>query len=182
MPLEIHIRGDELWDEESEQFIQVRERTVHFEYSLAAIAKWEAHWKKPFLINEDLTGPQLLSCVRYMALEQDVTEDDIRSLSHEQVEKIKAYMKDSMTATWFKKDPGKSRRPTKVVTAEIIYYQMVELGIPFECENWHLNRLLTLIAVCAEKQAVPKKMAKKDILSQYANLNAARRAKLGSKG
>lgn len=182
MPLEIKIKENELWDENREEFVQVRGQTIHIEHSLYAIAKWESQTKKPFLSEENLHGELLLEYIRCMTLEEGVDRDSYKGISRYDIERVRQYMNDSMTATWFKQDPAKSKRPGKVITAEIIYYYMVELGIPFECEHWHFNRLMTLITVCIEKQQPPKKMAKKDVLSQYANLNAARRARLKSKG
>ena len=59
---------------------------------------------------------------------------------------------------------------------------MTALNIPFECEKWHFNRLLTLINVCSQKNAPPKKMSKDDVRRRYAELNAKRRAAMNSKG
>jgi hypothetical protein len=59
---------------------------------------------------------------------------------------------------------------------------MIAEGIPFECQKWHINRLLTLIKVCSLKNTPPKKMSKNSIMSQYKALNASRRAALGTKG
>lgn len=186
MPLEIRIPDREIWDEKNEIFIQIQGRVIHLEHSLKAIAKWEGKWKKPFLTDQGLKDEMFLDYVRCMTLEDDVDPSCYLGILQKDVSRIRSYMDDSMTATWFKEDKepkkGKSKMPSKVITAEIIYYYMVDLGIPFECENWHINRLMTLVRVCAEKNQPPKKMAKNDVLSQYAALNKARRAKLGTKG
>ena len=103
-----------------------------------------------------------------------------RSIPQKELDKISAYLEDPMTATWFKKDNKPGTR--QVITSEIIYYWMVALQIPFECQKWHINRLLTLVRVCNEKNAPAKQMSRNDIYRQNAKLNAARRAALRSKG
>ena len=70
----------------------------------------------------------------------------------------------------------------QIITSELIYYWMTALNIPFECQRWHLNRLMTLIEVAGIKNQPAKKMSKKDIAAQNRSLNAARRAKMNSRG
>ena len=88
-----------------------------------------------------------------------------------------------MTATTFsKRESDKSKIDGEQVTAELIYYWMFTLGIPYECRKWHLNQLITLIKVCSIKNQPPKKMGRNEIMSRNRSLNAARRARLNSKG
>jgi hypothetical protein len=106
-------------------------------------------------------------------------------LTHDDVNKIIDYIKDPMTATWFKEEKNKPKSKD-IITSELIYYWMVALQIPFECQKWHINRLLTLVRVCnaknEESTSKNNKMSKRDLMSRNAALNAQRRAKLNSKG
>lgn len=182
MALTIHVAPHEIWNDVTEEFEQIPEATFHIEHSLASIAKYESNYRKPFLVEQNMSGKDLINYIRCMTLEENIPYLVYKGISRDDYIRIRNYLEAPMTATWFKEDQNGKKRPGQVITAEIIYYYMVELGIPFECEHWHFNRLMTLIRVCSEKQATPKKMSKKDILSQYASVNAARRAKLGSKG
>ena len=86
-----------------------------------------------------------------------------------------------MTATTFKKIEKRGGKK-EIITAELIYYWMITFNIPVEFQKWHLNRLLTLIEVCARKNEPPKKMSRKEISAQHKAINAANRARFHTKG
>lgn len=98
------------------------------------------------------------------------------------INKISEYMNNEMTATWFSNTAQARSSSRAAVTAEIVYYWMIAMGIPMECQYWHFNRLLTLIRVCELKNAQPKKMTKKEILRQNRALNEARKKQYHTKG
>lgn len=178
--LKITIPGIEYYDEEKEEFRMSKKTTLQLEHSLVSVAKWEAKWKKPYLSKHDKTVEEIVDYIRCMTITQNVDPTLYPLIPSEQLERIRAYIDDPMTATTISnRNPRKSR---EVMTAEIIYYQMVSLNIPFECQKWHLNRLLTLINVCNIKNGPNKKMSKREIMRQNAALNAARRSRLGSRG
>jgi hypothetical protein len=118
--------------------------------------------------------------IKAMCLDSKVPDDIFRKLTNENLETINAYIGAKMTATWFAEAPKKPHRET--ITAEVIYYWMIALNIPFECQEWHLNRLLTLIQVCNQKNSPPKKMSQQEILARNRALNEQRRAQFGTKG
>lgn len=102
-------------------------------------------------------------------------------LTRQNMADIKTYMDDPMSATWFN-DKKKSHGRGRVQTAELFYCAMASYGIPFSCEKWHLNRLLTLLRVCGEENSPKQKMTKREEMMQRDALNNARRAKYHTKG
>jgi hypothetical protein len=159
-----------------------KEQKLQLEHSLISLSKWESKWHKPFLSKkEKKTDEQIRDYVRCMSLTQNVDPNIFNNLSSENITEITDYINDPMTATWFRKD--KTEAPSReTVTSELIYYWMISLNIPFECQKWHLNRLLTLIQVCNIKNAPSKKVNKSEILARNHALNAERRAKMHSHG
>ncbi len=176
--LPLVIPETELYDEVRNEFIFVKQQKLVLEHSLLSLSKWESKWHKPFLSKKEKTEDEIFDYIRCMTV-NSVDENVYLCLSQEMVHQINKYIEDSMTATTINDKRSPSR---EIVTAEIIYYWMVALQIPFECQKWHLNRLLTLIDVCSIKNQPPKKMSQKAILSRNASLNAARRRALHSKG
>lgn len=178
--LEITIPSTELWNEEKQEFMSVKGMTLKLEHSLVSLSKWESKWCKPFLSKEDKTREETLDYIRCMTLTQNVDSDIYNYITDNNINEIIEYINAPMTATTFREEnKGGSR---EITTAELIYYWMIALDIPFECQKWHLNRLLTLIRVCNIKNQPPKKMSKREIMSRNASLNAARRKQLNSKG
>lgn len=171
----------ESWDEEKQEFIPPKESSLVLEHSLVSLSKWESKWCKVFLSKNEKTEEEVLDYIKCMTITQNVDPDIYNHLSQDNVDKIKEYIDSPQTATVFSQERGGSGN-REVVTSELIYYWMIALNIPFECQKWHLNRLLTLVRVCNIKNSPPKKRSKKEIMSRNAALNAARRKQLNSKG
>ena len=182
--LTITIPPYEIYNSELEEFISNdKETVICLEHSLVSISKWESKWHKPFLGKDKKTKEELIDYIKCMTITQNVKNEVYYSLSNENFSQINAYIEDTMTATTFsnyKKEASSSRSET--LTSELIYYWMVSYEIPFECQKWHLNRLLTLIRICGVKNNSNNKMSKKDLLSNNRSLNAARRNQLKTKG
>ena len=179
--LQIVIPAIELWDEETQEFVQVKEQTLQLEHSLVSLSKWESKWNKAFLGKQSKSVEETLDYIKCMTLTKNVDPNIYKWISNENIQKINKYIDAPMTATTFMEDPS-NKRNNEIVTSELIYYWMVTLNIPFECQKWHLNRLLTLIRVCNVKNTPPKKRSRREIMSRNAALNAARKKKLNTKG
>lgn len=179
--LRITIPAVEQWDEAKQEFIYTKEQTLSLEHSLVSLSKWESKWCKAFLTKQEKTFEETLDYIKCMTLTQNVDPEVYNYLTNENIKEINEYIGAPMTATYFS-DEKTSKTSREQVTAELIYYWMIALNIPFECQKWHLNRLLTLIKVCNIKNQPPKKRSKKDIMSRNAALNAARRKQLNTKG
>ena len=180
--LRLKIPKNEFWDPKSKQFIYTPETELILEHSLVSLTKWEQKHHKPFLSSEK-TIDETIDYIRCMMIDENENFDQnvLKSLSPEDIEKIREYMNDPMTATTIK-ERKKGRIDRTVVTSEIIYYWMTALQIPLEFENRHLNTLLTLIRVCSIKNSPPEKMSKKEIYERNRAINEARKAKLHTKG
>lgn len=179
--LQITIPASEQWDESKQEFVNTKEQTLQLEHSLVSLSKWESKWCKSFFSKREKTYEETLNYIQCMTLTQNVKPEVYNCLTQENIDQINEYIEAPMTATYFNKDE-KSKGSNETITSELIYYWMIALNIPFECQKWHLNRLLTLIRVCEIKNQPPKKMSKSSIMSRNAALNAARRKKLNSKG
>jgi hypothetical protein len=116
-----------------------------------------------------------------MTITQNVDPEVYLHLSAENIAQVNEYIDAPMTATVFHEEKtGKASR--EKTTAELIYYWMIAQNIPFECQKWHLNRLLTLIRVCNVKNTPPEKKSKGEIMRRNAALNAARKKQLNTRG
>ena len=178
--LTIILPAGEWYDQERNLFIPYKECSLTLEHSLVSISKWESKWHKPFYGNKEKTQEETIDYIRCMVIGQIPDINFYKRFSEKNISEISEYITDPMTATTFSNNNKKASK--EILTSEIIYYLMVAYGIPFECQKWHINKLLTLIKVCEIKNEPPKKMSKADIYSRNRALNAARRAKYNTKG
>lgn len=178
---EIVIPDKEFYDETNERFVVFKSEKLQIEHSLFAISKWESKHKKPFLSKESMTAEETFDYIKCMSLNELSNPIGYYCLSNDNMKEINAYMTDPMTATTITRRDNKP--PSReILTAEVIYYYMTALNIPFECQYWHLNKLFTLIEVASIKSQPPKKMGKNQTMKSNAALNAARRRATHSKG
>lgn len=178
------VEESEVWDEKEEQFISVppcKEQVLQLEHSLISLSKWESKWCIPFNSDKEKTIEQTIDYIKCMTLNKNVDQKAYDHLTKENLKEVTDYIYAPMTATTIREDKRKGRN-REIITSEVIYYWMIANNIPFECEKWHLNRLITLIKVCASHNEKPKKMSQKELVSQYARINAANRKKFNSKG
>lgn len=183
--LNLKIPSIEYFDEETSEFIVTKDTVLHLEHSLVSISKWESRWKKPFLSSDKKTREEQIDYVKCMTITQNVDPFVYLGIPEKEINIINEYVNDAMTATTFNDKMDKSPSSKKlIITSELIYYWMIALNIPFECQKWHINRLLTLIKVCNIKNDTSsnKKLSKSEILARNRRLNAERRQKYQTKG
>lgn len=172
--------GDEFYDEEKEEFVLQNCVTLQLEHSLVSLSKWESKYEKPFLSSSEKTDEEMLWYIEAMSLNGKIPPGVFPRLASKHVDAIDAYINAKMTATWFPEE--KPSRAAEIITAELVYYWMIALQIPVECQNWHFNRLLTLIRVCNIKNSPEKKLSPAEVAARNRTLNAERKAKLGTTG
>jgi len=182
--LTITIPDKKYFNENTNEFFVLKGRTITMQHSLYSIRKWESKWHTYYLDNKNLTTEQIIDYFRMMTITRDVDPRIYMNLSAENIQEISKYIHDPMTATTFKdlKSRQRSRGRREITTSEIVYYWMIINDIPFECEKWHLNQLMTLIRVCSDAKVPEQKMTEKEIFEYNKSLNERNRAKFHSKG
>lgn len=155
---------------------------LNLEHSLVSLSKWESLHEKPFFGREGMDYDETLSYIDQMVLTEFPPEGWVYRLEIEDLNNVTAYINSKQTATWFRED-SKSRQSREIITNELIYYWMIDFGIPFDpCETWHVNRLMTLIKICGIKRTKPRRMSRQAQAEEMRQLNAQRRAQLGTSG
>lgn len=179
--LKITVPATELWDEARQEFVSTKKQDLQLEHSLVSISKWEAKWRKPFFSRTGRAREEFLDYVRCMTMTQNVNPYVYFAISTSQLDEIRRYIDAPMTATTVRENAG-GKKSREQITSELVYYWMISLNIPMECQKWHFNRLMTLIRVCSVKNSPQKKRSKSEIMRENAALNAMRRKQWGTKG
>ena len=181
--LTLVVSGRELWNEKTEEFIpETKDKVLTLEHSLVSVSKWESKWCIPYISKTPKTREQSIDYIRCMTLTQNVDPETYTRISNADIRKVQNYIDLPMTATFFG-DQKKTNPGHRVVTSELIYYWMIVNNIPFECQKWHLNRLLTLIRVSnVENDPKKKKIPMNERLQTNAEINAARRKAWNTSG
>ena len=179
--LRIKIPAAELWDEKTGTFIHTKEQTLQLEHSLVSISKWESRWNKEFLSKKEKSMVETIDYIKCMTLTQNVDPLVYQCITNSHIDAVNAYIEAPMTASTVKEEKGGPINRQQI-TSELIYYWMTAYHIPFECQKWHLNRLLMLIRICNAENKPPKKRSKRDLYRHHAEVNAANRKKFNSKG
>ena len=179
--LQITIPAVEQWDESKQEFVCSKAQTLQLEHSLVSLSKWESKWHKSFLSTRDKTIEETIDYIKCMTLTQNVDPLVYRCITNSHIDAVNAYIEAPMTASTVKEEKGGPINRQQI-TSELIYYWMTAYHIPFECQKWHLNRLLMLIRICNAENKPPKKRSKRDLYRHHAEVNAANRKKFNSKG
>ena len=178
--LTIVIPAMEEFNEATNEFITIEKQTLQLEHSLVALSKWEAKHKKSFVSNSNLTIEETIDYFIDMTLNESFNKEAFPFMPSKVAKQIQDYIASPMTATVL---PKKQTTPNReIITSELIYYWMIALKIPMECQTWHLNRLLTLISVCEIKNQPPKKKSRAEIISRNRELNTARQKEMNTRG
>lgn len=178
MPHPIIIPKQECFNNKTQEFISFPETKILIEHSLISISRWEAKYHKPFLEKTSKkTTEEIIDYIKFMSIGKPITDEMIMLMTKKDFDEIQEYMSNPSTATVFPNEDNIRNVSGEYISSELIYYWMAAYGIPFECEKWHINRLLTLIKICNKKNQPAKKMKGRDLINQHIAINKARRAK-----
>lgn len=181
--LELKVVLKDEYDEENNQFV-TETRELLLEHSLVSLSKWEAKYEKPFIGNDSLTPEELADYIMFMNRGEDPLDiHTLNKLGQDELSLISEYIESKQSATWFRsQDTNQGIGERQVITSEVIYYWMFSYRIPIECEQWHLNRLITLIRVFGEQNKPKEKMSPQQQAEMYRDLNAKRKRELNTSG
>lgn len=171
--LEITIPEREMYNEQTGEFITLKEQKLQLEHSLISLSKWESKWKKPFLGDTERTREEILDYIRCMTLNQHVDPLVYDYIPFDVYQQVYDYIKNDQTATKIY-DRRPKRGKSETITSELIYYWMIFHGIPKECEKWHLSRLLILIQICSIKGS-NEQMSMKELFADNRRINNMRK-------
>lgn len=190
--LTVKMDATERYDEETNTFIYTDPYELHMEHSLSSISKWEQKFERPCpLINNEVMTDMEEKIYYLQCMCLDEFDDDeqmmnvLSSLKTSDIERIYEYINKKMTATTFfdfQSNNINGVTDNSKNTSELIYYAMIVFNIPFECERWHLNRLLTLIEVCKRKNQKQKGPSQEQLMMMRKEENRRRREAMKSRG
>lgn len=179
--LKLTVPGGERWDEKKQEFVHDKTVALQLEHSLVSLSKWEGKWEKPYLGKEPLSFEETVDYIRCMTLTQNVDPEVYLRLTAANIAEVNRYIRAPMSAAKVRKAKS-PEGPRPVMTAETIYANMIALGIPFECQKWHLNRLIALIKECDRRSRPPKKLSMEEIMQRNIALNRDRCKRLNTRG
>lgn len=176
----IKIEEIEAFDELTNTFTSLPAKTFRFEHSLKAISKWEQKWGIRLLPNfNNLTSEQLSDYLCCMCLDEGfsqayLTTDVIGILSN--------YLNKKQTATTFHSQKNTSSKGKHNYSSEEIYAHMVLANIPFECDEWNIERLFILLNAVSILSGPKKKMKTREVNELYNKINERNLKKYNSRG
>lgn len=164
-----------LWNEKTNQFVVFPAFDIRLEHSLWSISKWEEEHCRPFASEEGLTSNELASYIKCMDLDDDTRPIDYYiPIMDSKKDAIQEYINSSRTAT---KITASGSQKKRIITCELIYCWMAHYGIPFECDRWNFNKLMTLIEVCNIENQEEKPMSKSEAMARHRQINEMNRKK-----
>lgn len=181
--LTITVPSLQLFDEETERFVNEPEVKLQLEHSLVSLSKWEAKFEKPFLSADEKSPEEIIGYIEAMTLTPNIPPEVFQRITPTLVNQVFNYIDAKMSATWFT-ERKRATASREIITTEIIYYWLIQFNIPFEAQHWHFNRLMTLIKVCNQKNAPDKqpKMNQRDLAAERRKINEQRKQKLNTTG
>lgn len=179
--LVVQIAPVDAWDEQRELFVSSPAAELVLNHTLVSLTRWESKWNQAFLGRTEKTEEQLIDYVKTMNSAPVPSPEVFNYLTQEQFQEIFEWMNKNPTATTVTEE-GSKRPATETITAELIYYWISALQLPIECQNWHLQRMLTLVRIANIKNSPPKKLSKGEAMAKHRALLQQRRQQYGTNG
>ena len=179
------------FDQRTNEFVVFPSVTIppirlQLEHSLMSIRKWEAEQQKAFSGMEEMNQTELIEYIKCMTVNTQKDERVYDYLTPNDLDQIVKYITKHNSAWEIRpQKDGKKGWKKKPPTVESIYYAMTQLGIPYDCEKWHLNSLMALIDYFSSKggngaPSTPKSM--RELRESWYKSNEANRKKYHTRG
>lgn len=179
--LKLTIPGQELYNEESNTFIDIEPKIVTLNHNLITASKWESKFKKPFISEVQMTDEETIEYIRMMC-SIELSDSELIMLINMYIDDIKEYIGDTSTATIINVAIQKKTKKKEVLTTELLYFYIASFGLDISCETWHLSRLLTILAVANIKNSSDNTLSEKETVLSNKELNEQRKQQLKTEG
>lgn len=171
--LRLVTKPDEFYNEITNEFSYGESITMEFELTLRSIFEWEGIYKTAYSEKKNFTLEELKDLMNICCVSKNF---DSSKIDMSMIDEFMKYSNDTASATTIQNGNKKSRGPKQIVTSEMIYAQVAQMGLSVQwAESINFNRLLIILNINSIQNSPPDKMSMNEIYKMQNELNRKRR-------